>query len=52
MLGTGAAPNFSSLLVARAVVGVGEAAFIALAAPMIGEFRGWRGGDHVLEAVW
>ncbi len=32
----GAAPNFGLLLTARAFVGVGEASFVALAAPFIG----------------
>ncbi len=36
VLACGAAPNFGSLLAARAFVGVGEASFVALAAPFIG----------------
>ncbi|GLC66203.1 hypothetical protein PLESTF_000396100 [Pleodorina starrii] len=34
----GAAPNFGCLLAARAFVGVGEASFVALAAPFIDDF--------------
>lgn len=34
---SGLSPNFALLLVARAFVGVGEASFVALAAPFIGE---------------
>ncbi len=32
----GLAPNFATLMVARVFVGVGEASFVALAAPFIG----------------
>ena len=35
--GCGLAPGFGTLLVCRAAVGVGEASFVALAAPFIGE---------------
>lgn len=38
VLACGAAPNFGSLLAARAFVGVGEASFVALAAPFIDDF--------------
>lgn len=34
---SGLSPNFPLLLIARAFVGVGEASFVALAAPFIGE---------------
>ena len=35
VLGCAAAPNYASLFVARALVGVGEASFVSLAAPFI-----------------
>lgn len=35
--GCGLAPGFTSLLLCRMAVGVGEASFVALAAPFIGE---------------
>ncbi|GFR52405.1 hypothetical protein Agub_g14975, partial [Astrephomene gubernaculifera] len=38
VLGCGGAPSFGWLLVARAFVGVGEASFVALAAPFIDDF--------------
>ena len=39
-LGCAASPHFSVLLVCRALVGVGEASFVALAAPFIGRVGG------------
>ena len=39
-VGCGLAPGFTSLLLCRMAVGVGEASFVALAAPFIG---GWQG---------
>lgn len=53
VLACGVAPTYGLLLAARAVVGVGEASFVALAAPFIGRCRpksylaGWRRGKEV-----
>lgn len=40
--GCGLAPGFASLLLCRMAVGVGEASFVALAAPFIGAAPGRR----------
>lgn len=36
VVGCGAAPNYAVLIACRMLVGVGEASFVALAAPFIG----------------
>lgn len=41
--GCGLAVGFWSLMCFRMLVGVGEASFVALAAPFIGKFAHWRG---------
>ena len=38
VLGCAAAPNYASLFVSRALVGVGEASFVSLAAPFIDDY--------------
>eukprot|EP00798_Chlamydomonas_sp_ICE-L_P006591 gene6591-3245_t len=40
-IGCGAAPNFVVLMICRALVGVGEASFVALAVPFIGAANGF-----------
>ena len=37
----GLAPTYTTLMVCRGFVGVGEASFVALAAPFIGEYGGF-----------